>query len=77
MVLHPETCDEEVGGDGEAVTVLVSAGESLGNGKPTRTLQDRLNQHLIRGQTHKVPVHKRRLPPPPQDRAMIKNKALE
>ena len=72
-----ETFVDEAGGEGEAVMVLVSAGEAMAHAKPTRTLQDRLNQETLRGRTHKVPLHKRRLTPPPQDRHMINNKNLE
>ena len=69
--------EEEVGGEGEAVMVLVLAGEAMGYAKPTRTLQDRLNQETLRDRTHKASLHKSRLPPPPQDRPTISNKALE
>ena len=77
MQVQVETFEDEVGGEGEAVMVLVSAGEALTHAKPTRTLQDRLNQEILRSRTHQVPLHKRRLPLPPQDRLMISNKALE
>ena len=63
----------EVGGEGEAVTVPVSAGEALAHAKPTRNLNDRLNQEPLHGQTHKAVLHRHRLPLPPQDRPMSSN----
>ena len=42
--LQVETSEDEVGGEGEAVIVLVSADEALAHAKPTRNLQDRLNK---------------------------------
>ena len=68
---------DEAGGEGDAVMVLVSAGEVLAHAKPTRTLQDRFNQEILRSRTHKVPLHKRRLPLAPEDRPSISNNALE
>ena len=72
-----ETFEDEAGEEGEAVTVLVSAGEAMAHAKPTRTLRDRANKEPLRDRMHRVPLHKRRLPPPPQDRPTISNKALE
>ena len=74
---HLEISEDEAGGEGEAVMVHVSAGEALVHAKPTCTLQDRLNQEPLRGRTQKVPLHQRRLTPPPQDRPTISSKALE
>ena len=76
-LFRPETFEDELAEEGEAVTVLVSAGEALAHAKPTSTIQDRLNQEPLGGRTHKVPLHKRRLTPPPQDRPTIRSKALE
>ena len=57
--------------------VLVSAGEAMAHAKPTRPLQDRLNKETLRARMYKAPLHKCRLPPPPQDHPTISNKALE
>ena len=76
-LVQAETSEDEDGGDGEAVMVLVSAGEAMAHNKPTRTLQDRLNQEPLRDRTHKALPHNSRLPQPPQDRLVISNKALE
>ena len=72
-----ETFEEEGGEEGEADTVLVWAGEAVAHAKPTRTLQDRVNKEPLRDRMQKVPLHKRRLPPLPQDRPTISNKVLE
>ena len=71
-----ETFEDEGGEEGEAVMVLVSAGEAMAHAKPTPTLQDRLNKTL-RGRMQKAPLHKRRLPPAQEDHPPISNKALE
>ena len=74
---RPETFEDEAGGEREAALVHVSAGEALAHARPTRTLEDRLNQEAICGKTHKPLLHKGSLPPPQQERPMNNNKALE
>ena len=72
---HPETLEDEDGGQGQAVIVPASASEALAQAKPP--LEDRLNQEPICDQTQKAPVYKGRLPPPRQDRPTSNNTALE
>ena len=72
----PEISEDEVGEEGEAVTVQVSVGEALAHAKPTRTHPEQLTKEPLCILMHKGLVHQRRLPPPPQHRPMNNNKLL-
>ena len=57
---HPETSEVEFGGEGEAVMVLVSAGEVLAQANPARSHLERITKECLRVLTHRVPLHQRR-----------------
>ena len=71
---HPETSEVEVGGEGDAVTLPVSADEALAHAKLTSTLKDQLNKEPLRVLMHKVILPQGSLPQSPGDRLMSNSK---
>ena len=61
---HPESSEDEVGGDQETVMVPVSAGEALAHATPMRTHQERLNHEPLHVLFRKFLLHLRRFPLP-------------
>ena len=72
---QPGTSEIEVGGEGEDLTVLVSAGEAKANAKPPRTHKEQFNNEPLRVVTRMALLRQRRLPPP-QERANSNNSNL-